>query len=185
MISVDLYARVRLLLFMHTRPRVHRAPGIPARPLHLRGGRLMASLEQPVLRDREPVSQRHSHVSTSLRGALATKQSTLASSLAARWIASLTLAMTFRVLKFNLSCHHPRRRVIQYAETAMIKSKGCGAPDAPHARGMTTWATDDDRLRGALRLGHCTNAPPHGFNYKFDMKLAGLRLCRRGERVYR
>jgi hypothetical protein len=37
----------------------------------------------------------------SLRGALATKQSTLASLLAARWIASLTLAMTFRALEIE------------------------------------------------------------------------------------
>src|SRR5665213_4310362 len=82
------------LVGLHTRPRVHRAPGIPARPLHLRGGRLMANLEQAVLRDREVMSRCYSHVSTSLRGALATKQSTLASLLAEQWIASPTLAMT-------------------------------------------------------------------------------------------
>src|SRR6202035_2337634 len=56
------------------------------------------TLEQTMLRDREPMSQCYCgpHVSTSLRGALATKQSTLASLLAARWIALLTLAMTLR-----------------------------------------------------------------------------------------
>src|SRR5665213_3514340 len=54
-----------LLLFMHTRPRVHRAPGIPARPLF--GGRKeIASLEQKACCEIEklcldviPMSQRH------------------------------------------------------------------------------------------------------------------------------
>jgi len=48
-----------LPILMHTRPRVHRAPGIP-HALWFEGGKLMASLEQKsMLRDREPVSQRH------------------------------------------------------------------------------------------------------------------------------
>src|SRR5665213_2464446 len=47
-----------LPLLLHTRPRVHRAPGIP-HALWFEGGRFMASLEQKsMLRDREPVSQR-------------------------------------------------------------------------------------------------------------------------------
>src|SRR5665213_899189 len=47
-----------LPLLLHTRPRVHRAPGIP-HALWFEGGRFMASLEQKsMLRDREPVPQR-------------------------------------------------------------------------------------------------------------------------------
>jgi len=97
-ISVDLYARVRNSLLMHTRPRVHRAPGIPARPLFSRvrqnNGKPRAE-RAARMRTHVSVSWRP-HPSTSLRGALATKQPTLASLLAARWIASLTLAMTLR-----------------------------------------------------------------------------------------
>src|ERR1022692_1680728 len=85
-------------------------PAFP-RALHSKeGGKSMANLEQSVLRECEPMSHCYSHVAASLRGALATKQSTLACFLAARWIASLTLAMTawpFRKLNHVRARHTP------------------------------------------------------------------------------
>ena len=56
---------------MHTRPRVHRAPGIPAHPLFEGVRKLKANLEQSVLRECEPVSQcalmSHRHCEEPLR----------------------------------------------------------------------------------------------------------------------
>src|SRR5665213_1631069 len=85
------------LVGLHTRPRVHRAPGIPARPLFSRGAENNGKPRaEHAARSRTHVSTLLRNLSTSLRGALATKQSILASLLAARWIASSQglLAMT-------------------------------------------------------------------------------------------
>jgi hypothetical protein len=35
------------------------------------------------------------------------------------------------------SCHHPRKRVIQYSETSVMEWRGRGVLDTPLARGMT------------------------------------------------
>src|SRR5665213_3279604 len=83
----------------------------PRAPFISRVRKLMANLEQSVLRDREPVSRCHCPpcLSTSLRGALATKQSTLACFLAPRWIASSQglLAMTAVGFGVEPRCHRP------------------------------------------------------------------------------
>jgi hypothetical protein len=36
------------------------------------------------------------------------------------------------------SCHHPRKRMIQYSRAVAMKSRSRGVLDTPHARGMTT-----------------------------------------------
>src|SRR5665213_1614430 len=51
------------LVGLHTGPRVHRAPGIPARPLSSRARKLMANLEHALLRECEPVSLNYIHSS--------------------------------------------------------------------------------------------------------------------------
>jgi len=139
-ISVDLYARVRNSLLMHTRPRVHRAPGIPARPPFGEAAKLMANLEQSVLRECEPVSERHSVVSASLRGALATKQSTLACFLAARWIASLTLAMTL----LDVRARHAPMSSPGLTGRPVLRGANDGI-DKPRRTGSPACAGDDDR----------------------------------------
>src|ERR1022692_188319 len=92
-------------------------PAFP-RALHSKeGGKSMANLEQSLLRECELMSHCYSHVAASLRGALATKQSILASLLAVRWIASLTLAMTaLGFWKFNLAVVARLVRATQYSE---------------------------------------------------------------------
>jgi hypothetical protein len=54
------------------------------------------------------------------------------------WIASLALAMTAAFLTIELSCHHPRMRMIQYSRDVSEIRKGRGVLDAPLSRSMTT-----------------------------------------------
>jgi hypothetical protein len=50
-----------------------------------------------------------------------------------------------RIVRQDLGCHHPRKRMIQYSETPAMESKSCGVLDTPLepviglAEGETRW----------------------------------------------
>src|SRR5665213_3512054 len=139
------------LVGLHTRPRVHRAPGIPARPLFSRAAEnngkpravLAARMRTHVLRTLclvvTPMFQRR---------ALATKQSTLASSYVARWIASLTLAMT--ALTFEIEPHLSSPD--QSGDPGL--RDGRDRIEKPQRTGSPAFAEDDDLLWSAVPAPH-------------------------------
>jgi hypothetical protein len=154
-ISVDLYARVRT-----TTTYAHETAGAPCTrhpraPFGLRGAEINGKPRATrAARSRThvslyPMSQRHCELFQRhceeplrrsnplllpclLRDGLLRGACHRARVRATRW-----LAMTLLELCHTPSCHHPRRRVIQYSETPAIESMSRGVLDPPHARGMT------------------------------------------------
>src|SRR5665213_16956 len=160
-----------LLLFMHTRPRVHRAPGIPARPLSLRvrqnNGKPRAvraartrthvstllrphvsqrHCEEP-LRRSNPFLLPHSPRDGLLRGACHR---------AALCADPLARNDGCGLWKLNPTVIVRLDRTIQYAETPMMESRSRGVLDPPHSRRMTTVC----EARSVLRARPFASRPP-------------------------
>jgi hypothetical protein len=106
-ISVDLYARVRLLLLMHTRPRVHRAPGIPAHPLFFKRVRKLWQTSSMACCENANLCL----VVTSYFSVIARSPCDEAIHLASLLLSDGIFAYArndgFRLLEIELSCHRP------------------------------------------------------------------------------
>jgi hypothetical protein len=122
--------------------RAHRTPGIPCA---LFGAELIATLRaQRVARVIRMSKGRHCERSEAIHSFFARRDGLLR---CARNDADGA--------RHALSCHHPRKRMIQYSEAAAMESRNHSVLDTPHARGTTAWC----KARAAARLP--TPAIPH------------------------